>query len=87
MAVGSIPSSAMIGPDDFFIFVILYAVGRTPCTGTGLSQGLYLHTGQHKENNANRYPCFEWDSDPWPQILVVAVLLPPQIFAQLPMPS
>jgi hypothetical protein len=30
-------------------------------------QGLYLQTGQQKHRkNTHRYPCLEWDSNPWP---------------------
>jgi hypothetical protein len=32
----------------FFSLLILYTVGRTPRTGISPSQGLYLHTEQHK---------------------------------------
>jgi hypothetical protein len=35
------------------------------CTGISLSQGRYLHTGQHKHRiKANRHPYIEWDSNP-----------------------
>jgi hypothetical protein len=33
--------------------------------GISLSQGLYLHTGQHKHRiNAHRHPCLEWNLNP-----------------------
>jgi hypothetical protein len=48
----------------FFSFFIFYRVDRTPWTGISPSQGMYLHTGQHKHRiNAHRHPCFEWDSN------------------------
>jgi hypothetical protein len=32
--------------------------------GISPSQGLYLHTEQHKHRiNAHRHPCLEWDSN------------------------
>jgi hypothetical protein len=36
--------------------------------GMSPSQGLYLHTEQHKHRiNAHRHPCSEWDWNPGPQ--------------------
>jgi hypothetical protein len=37
--------------------------------GIGPSQGLYLHTEQHRHRiNAHRHPCLEWDSSPRSQV-------------------
>jgi hypothetical protein len=52
-----------VGPWPLFSFLILYPVGRT-----SPSQVLYLYTEQYKYRiNAQRYPCFEWDSNQRPQ--------------------
>jgi hypothetical protein len=40
--------SPLLGRGRFFSFLIFYTVGRTPWTGISPSQGLYLHTEQHK---------------------------------------
>jgi hypothetical protein len=40
----------LLGLGRFFSFLILYTVGRTPWTGISPSEGLYLHTEQHKHN-------------------------------------
>jgi hypothetical protein len=40
--------SPLLDLGRFFSFLILYKVGRTPWTGIRPSQGLYLHTEQHK---------------------------------------
>jgi hypothetical protein len=38
--------------------------------GISLSQGRYLHTGQHKHRiNAHTHPCLKWDSNPRSQCL------------------
>jgi hypothetical protein len=51
--------SPLLDPRRFFTLLISYTVGRTP------SQGRYLHIGQHKHiKNAQKTPCFEWDSNP-----------------------
>jgi hypothetical protein len=48
-----------------FSFLIIYTVGRIPWTGISPSQGLYIHTQQHKHRiNAHKHPCLEWDSNP-----------------------
>jgi hypothetical protein len=47
-----------VGPWALFRFVILYTVGRTPCTGISPSQGRYLHTDLHASNGI-RTPVFE----------------------------
>jgi hypothetical protein len=56
---------SFVGAWPLFQFLNLYTVSRTTWTEIGPSQGRYLHTEQHKHRiNANRYPCFEWDSNP-----------------------
>jgi hypothetical protein len=44
-----------------------FTEGRTPWTSDSSSQGLYLHTGQHKHRKKHTYikqSCPEWDSKP-----------------------
>jgi hypothetical protein len=60
-----------VGPWPLFQFLDLFTqsvglLGR----GISLSQGHYLHTGQHKHNiNAHRHPCLKWDSNTQSQCL------------------
>jgi hypothetical protein len=57
---------SLVGPWPLFQFIEIFTqsvelLGR----GISLSQGLYLHTGQHKHRiNAHRHPCFKWNSNP-----------------------
>jgi hypothetical protein len=46
----SVAVQPFVGPWPLFSFLILYTVGRTPCTGISPSQGLYLHK-QNKHTN------------------------------------
>jgi hypothetical protein len=49
--------SPLLGLYNFFSFLIFHIVCRTPWRGISLSQGRYLHTGQHKHRiNENRHP-------------------------------
>jgi hypothetical protein len=50
-------------------FLILCTVDGTPWTGgISPSQGLYLHTEQHKQNKCeHKHGCQEWDSNSWRQ--------------------
>jgi hypothetical protein len=62
--------TALVDLGRFFRFLIdtqsVGLLGRR----ISLSQGHYLHTGQHKHRiNGHRYPCLEWDSKPRSQYL------------------
>jgi hypothetical protein len=51
----------------FSVLIFLHSVGLLG-RGISSSQGHYLLTGQQNDRiNANRHPCFEWDSNPRPQ--------------------
>jgi hypothetical protein len=58
--------SPLLGLGLFFSLLILYTISRTPLTrDQPFARSLYLYTGQHKHRiNAQRHPCFEWDSNP-----------------------
>jgi hypothetical protein len=49
-----------------FSFLIFYMVGRTIGWGISLSQGCYIHIGQHKHRiNTHRHPCLKWNLNSW----------------------
>jgi hypothetical protein len=55
----------LLGPGGLFSFVIYTQSAGLLGLGISQSQGLYLHTGQHKHRiNAYRHSCLEWDSNP-----------------------
>jgi hypothetical protein len=57
--------SLLLDLGRFFIFLIPTQSAGLLGGGISPSQGLYLHTEQHKHKiNARRYPCVEWDSNP-----------------------
>jgi hypothetical protein len=55
-----------VGPWLLFQFLDLFTQSMGLLVrGISLSQGRYLHIGQHKHRiNAHRHPCFKWDSNP-----------------------
>jgi hypothetical protein len=62
--------SRLLGLGHFFSSLIYtQSVGHFG-RGIGLSQGRYLHAGQHKHRmNAHRRPCVQWDLNPRSQWL------------------
>jgi hypothetical protein len=59
------------GPDIFFSFMIILQTVGLLGRVISSSQGLYLHTGQHKHriNTYTKLPCLVWDSKPRSQLL------------------
>jgi hypothetical protein len=58
-------STAVMDLGRFFSFLIYTQSVGLRGRGTSPSQGLYLHTEQHKHNiNADTHSCIEWDSNP-----------------------
>jgi hypothetical protein len=67
-------STALVVLGHLFSFLILYTVGRTPCTGISPSQSGYLHPEQGNQKKTHRHPCLEWDSNPRFQFTTVRTL-------------
>jgi hypothetical protein len=53
-------TALLLGPCRSFSFLILNTVGCTSWRGTSPLQGLYLHTGQLKQNKCTDIHAYSW---------------------------